>query len=98
MSVYRDRLQAARRRGSAAHDAMEKWVARPATAPDDTPVAVLESHARELRESREVLRDLYREHGNRDDIEQALNESETFHRNLGLSIRDKPELGDEEIE
>ena len=91
MSIYRDELEAAKRQGRAAHEAMEQWVARPADAPDETPASVLEGHARDLRASRERLRDLYHAHGNRDDIMQALDESEAFHRGLGLSIRDKPE-------
>lgn len=96
MSIYRDQLLAAQRQGRAARDAMEKWVSRPAEAADDTPASVLEAHARDLRESRERLRALYSEHGNRDDIMQALEESETFHRGLGLSIRDKPDLPEDE--
>ena len=93
MSIYRDELESAKRQGRAAHEAMEQWVARPADAPDDTPASVLEEHARALRASREKLRELYYAHGNRDDIMQALDESEAFHRGLGLSIRDKPEAG-----
>ncbi|MFN2527438.1 MAG: hypothetical protein ABR584_01815 [Candidatus Baltobacteraceae bacterium] len=96
MSVYRDELLAAQRAGRAAHEAMEKWVSRPADAPDDTPAAVLEGYARDLRASRERLRELYGEHGNRDDIMAALEENEAYHRLLGLSIRDKPELDTEE--
>ncbi len=96
MSVYRDELLAAQRAGRAAHQAMEKWVSRPAGAADDTPGAVLERHARDLRTSREHLRRLYSEHGNRDDIMAALEENESYHRLLGLSIRDKPELDTEE--
>ena len=74
---------------------MEQWVARPPDSTDVTPAAVLEGHARELRESRERLRALYSEHGNRDDIVDALEESERFHRSLGLSIRDKPDVGED---
>ena len=96
MSIYRDELESAKQQGRAAHDAMEQWVARPADAPDDTPAAVLEGHARTLRASRERLRELYAAHGNRDDIMQALDESEALHRGLGLSIRDKPEIGAED--
>ncbi len=96
MSVYRDELLAAQRAGRAAHEAMEKWVSRPADAPDDTPGAVLEAHARDLRASRERLRTLRSDHGNRDDIMAALEENEAYHRLLGLSIRDKPELESDE--
>jgi hypothetical protein len=100
MSVYRDELLAAERQGSAAHDAMEKWISRAPGAPD-TPGAVLEGYARDLRESRERIRTLLSEHGNRDDIMQALANSEGYHRGLGLSIKDKPDLEpdpDEETE
>ncbi len=96
MSVYREELLAAQRAGCAAHEAMEKWVSRPAEAPDDTPGAVLEGHARDLCGSRERLRHLYSDNGNRDDIMAALEENEALHRLLGLSIRDKPELDTEE--
>jgi hypothetical protein len=34
---------------------------------------------------------LLADHGNRDDIMEALAKSEGYHRSLGLSIRDKPE-------
>jgi len=71
---------------------MELWVSRPAEAHDDTPGAVLEGYARDLRESREQLLQLLADHGNRDDIMEALAKgSEGYHRSLGLSIRDKPE-------
>jgi hypothetical protein len=79
---------------------MERWVSRPPDAPD-IPGAVLESYAQDLRESRERLRKLLSDHGNRDDIIQALAKSEAYHRRLGLSIRDKPDVEpdpDEEIE
>ena len=75
----------------AAYGAMEAWVSRPADAPE-IPGAILEGHAKQLRESRERIRNLLSEHGNRDDIVEALAKSETYHRSLGLSIRDKPEL------
>ncbi|HEY1975110.1 MAG TPA: hypothetical protein VGG89_01015 [Candidatus Baltobacteraceae bacterium] len=96
MSAYRDELQAAERLGLAAYEAMERWVSRPPDATDDTPGAVLEGYARDLRESRERLRKLLADHGIRDDIEQALAKSEQYHRSLGLSIRDKPEPIEEE--
>lgn len=70
-------------------------MSRPADAADDTPGAVLEKHARDLRASRERLRELYSQHGNRDDIMAALEENEAYHRLLGLSIRDKPEAHSE---
>lgn len=100
MSVYRDELVAAERQGSAAHEAMERWVNRALGTPD-TPGAVLEGYARDLRESRERIRKLLSEHGNRDDIMQALAKSEAYHRGLGLSIKDKPDAEpdpDQEVE
>jgi hypothetical protein len=84
-------LLAAESQGLAAYGAMEAWVSRPADAPE-IPSAILEGHAKQLRESRERIRNLLSEHGNRDDIVEALAKSETYHRSLGLSIRDKPEL------
>ncbi|HTV91226.1 MAG TPA: hypothetical protein VMG98_00770, partial [Verrucomicrobiae bacterium] len=63
----------------------------------DVPGAVLEAHAKNLRESREHLRRLLREQGVRDDIEAALATNEEYHRALGLSIRDKPDPDDEAI-
>lgn len=92
LSIYKDELQAAEQQGSAAYNAMEAWVSRPADAPDDTPGAVLEGYARDLRQSRERIRTLLSEHGNRDDIVEALANSEAYHRALGLSIKDKPEI------
>ncbi len=91
---YRDELHAAEKQGKDAHDAMEAWVARPLDAPD-VPGEVLEGYARDLRESRERLQGLLREQGVRDDIEAALVANETYHRSLGLTIRDKPELEDD---
>jgi signal transduction protein with GAF and PtsI domain len=91
MSVYRDELLDAMRNGLAAYEAMERWVSRPPETHDDLPGAVLEGYARDLRESRERLLKMLAGHGNRDDIVEALAESERFHRSLGLSIRDKPE-------
>ena len=94
---YRDELADARRQGKAAHDAMEVWVSRPLDAPD-VPGEVLEGHARQLRESRERLKELIREQGVRDDIEAALAENEAYHRSLGLSIPDKPDPVDGEAD
>jgi hypothetical protein len=91
MSVYNEELESARRQGREAHDAMEAWVSAPPDAPE-VPGAVLEGYARKLRDSRERLRKLREEHGERDDIAAALIESEEFHRALGLTIRDKPDL------
>jgi hypothetical protein len=96
MSVYRDELFDAKRIGLAAYEAMARWVTRPPEAHDDVPGAVLEGYAWDLRESRERLLQLLAGHGNRDDIVQALAESERYHRSLGLSIRDKPEPIEEE--
>ena len=89
--MYRDELLDAERQGLAAYNAMEEWVSRPADAPE-VHGAVLEGYAKQLRESRERLRTLLSEQGNRDDIVEALARSETYHRSLGLSIRDKPDL------
>ena len=94
MSTYRDELAEAKRRGKVAYDAMEAWVSRPLDAPE-VPGEVLESYARELRESRERIKQLIREQGTRDDIEAALNQNEEYHRSLGLSIRDKPDPVDD---
>jgi hypothetical protein len=91
MSVYRDELLDAERQGLAAYEAMERWVSRSPDAENDTTGAVLEGYARELRESREGLRNLLADHGNRDDIVEALAKNERYHRNLGLSIPDMPE-------
>lgn len=91
MSIYNNELQDARRQAREAYDAMEAWVSGPLDAPE-VPGAVLEAYARKLRESRERLRRLREEHGERDDIAAALSESEEFHRSLGLTIRDKPDL------
>lgn len=87
MSSYKDELAEAERQGKAAHDAMEAWVSRPLDAPG-APGEVLEGHAHELRASRERIRQLIREQGNRDDIEAALSANEKYHRSLGLGIRD----------
>ena len=90
---YRDELAAAEDQGKVAYDAMEAWVSRPLDAPD-VPGAVLERHAKDLRESRERIQRLLREEGVRDDIEAALAANERYHRSLGLSIRDQPEPND----
>lgn len=91
MSIYRDELLDAQRQGSAAHAAMEAWVSGPLDAPE-VPGAILEGYARTLRQSRERIRKLVADHGERDDIASALAENEEFHRSLGLSMRDKLEL------
>lgn len=95
--MYRDELLDAERQGLAAYNAMEEWVSRPADAPE-VPGAVLEGWAKQLRESRERLRKLLSEHGERDDISGALARSETYHKSLGLSIRDKPDQPEAEEE
>jgi hypothetical protein len=92
--MYRDELADAERQGNVAHDAMEAWVSRPLGAPD-VPGKALEAHANALRESRERILRLLRDEGVRDDIEAALARNEAYHRSLGLSIKDKPEPGDE---
>jgi hypothetical protein len=93
-SVYRDELAAAEAQGKAAYDAMEAWLSRPLDAPD-VPGEVLEAHAKALRDCRERIRHLLTEQGVRDDLEAALARNEEYHRSLGLSIRDKPELPDD---
>jgi acyl-CoA reductase-like NAD-dependent aldehyde dehydrogenase len=90
---YRESVARARRRGQAAHDAMDAWLSRPLDEPG-APGDVLEAYAKELRESREELRRLLSEQGVRDDIEAALKENEAFHRSLGLSMRDLPDPPD----
>jgi hypothetical protein len=97
VSAYGDELAAAELRAREAHQAMEAWLSRPLDAPD-VPGAVLENHAKTLRESREMLRRLLSEHGVRDDIAAALEKSEFYHRSLGLSIKDKPEPLDDDGE
>ena len=97
MSGYREELAQALRQGRTAHDAMEAWVSRPLGAPD-VPGEVLEGHARDLRESRERIRQLIRREGVGDDLEAALAQSEAYHRSLGLSIRDKPEPPEDEAD
>ena len=92
---YRDELRDAQEQGKAAYEAMEAWVSRPLDAPD-VPGEVLEGYARELRTSRERIQRLLREEGVRDDIEAALLTNETYHRSLGLSIKDLPEPAGEE--
>jgi hypothetical protein len=95
--TYKDELADAERQGKAAYDAMEAWVSRPLDAAD-VAGAVLEAHAKTLRESRERLRCLLSDEGVRDDIEAALARNEEYHRALGLSIRDKPEPLEDESE
>jgi hypothetical protein len=94
VSSYKDELAAAEREGRLAYDAMEAWVSRPLGAPD-VPAATLEGYARALRGSRERLLRLLREQGIRDDISAALAASEAYHKALGLSIKDMPELDDD---
>lgn len=93
--TYRDELRDAERQGKAACEAMEAWVSRPLDAPD-VPGDVLEGYAKDLRESRERIRALLLEQGTRDDIEAALAANEDYHRSLGLTIRDKPDVVDDE--
>ena len=92
--TYKDELADADAKGKAAHDAMEAWISRPLDAPD-VPGNVLEAHAKALRDSRDRIKQLLSEQGIRDDIEAALARNEAYHRSLGLSIRDKPELAEE---
>ncbi|HVA27315.1 MAG TPA: hypothetical protein VNF68_04000 [Candidatus Baltobacteraceae bacterium] len=94
---YRDVVAAAEQQGRVAFDAMEAWVSRPLGAPD-IPVPVLEGYARDLRESRERLRQLLAQEGIRDEIESALARNTEYHRSLGLSIKDQPELDEMESE
>ncbi|HKE36582.1 MAG TPA: hypothetical protein VKB39_04075 [Candidatus Baltobacteraceae bacterium] len=90
MSTYKAELADAERIGQEAHDAMEEWVSRPLDAAS-VPGAVLEAHAKALRESRERILALLRREGVRDDLEAALARNEQLHRSLGLSVRDKPD-------
>ncbi len=96
MSAYGGELAAAEQQGQAAFEAMDAWLSRPLDGPD-VAGAVLEGYARDLRASRERIRALIAENGVRDDLEAALERSETYHRSCGLSIKDKPEFepGDE---
>ncbi len=91
MAGYKDELGAAEEQGKSAHQAMDAWLSRPLDA-SDVPGVILEGYARDLRESRERIQRLLREEGVRDDIEAALLANETYHRSLGLSIRDKPDV------
>ena len=91
MSAYGEELAAAERQALAAFEAMDAWLSRPLDGPD-VAGAVLEGYARDLRESRERIRALVAEYGVRDDLEAALERSEVYHRSLGLSIKDKPEI------
>ncbi len=90
MAHYSDELAEAERQGRDAHDAMEAWLSRPIDAPE-VPAKVLEAHARTLRESRERLRRLHAQEGERDDIAAALTRNAEYHRALGLSVRGEPE-------
>ncbi|HET9029645.1 MAG TPA: hypothetical protein VFN49_05665 [Candidatus Aquilonibacter sp.] len=94
MSSYKEELAEAERQGKMAYEAMEEWVSRPLDAAG-APGAVLETHAKALRGSRERIRALLRQEGVRDDIEAALARNEHYHRSLGLSIRD---IADEDTE
>ncbi len=94
---YRDVVAQAEQQGRVAFDAMEAWVSRPLGAPD-VPGPVLEGYARDLRESRERLRQLLAQEGIRDEIEVALAKNTEYHQSLGLSIKDLPELDDSEGE
>jgi hypothetical protein len=91
LSAYGDELAAAEQQALAAFEAMDAWLSRPLDAPD-VAGAVLEGYAKDLRESRERIRALIAENGIRDDLEAALERSEVYHRSLGLSIKDKPEI------
>jgi hypothetical protein len=91
VSAYDDELAAAEQQGLAAYEAMEAWLGRPLDGPD-VAGAVLEGYAKDLRASRERIRALIAEYGVRDDIEAALERSETYHRSVGLSVKDKPDF------
>lgn len=97
MSAYGEELAQAEQQALAAFEAMDAWLSRPLDGPD-VAGAVLEGYAKNLRESRERIRTLIAEHGVRDDLEAALERSEVYHRSLGLSIKDKPEIESEEEE
>ena len=74
---------------------METWLGRPLDAPGASG-AVLEAHAKELRESRTRLRALIAAHGERPDLTLALAQNEDYHRRLGLSRPDKPATDEED--
>ena len=95
MSAYGEELAAAEQQALAAFEAMDAWLSRPLDAPD-VAGAVLEGYAKDLRESRERVRALIAENGVRDDLEAALERSETYHRSLGLTIKDKPNVEPED--
>lgn len=90
MSVYGEELAAAELQGLAAFEELDAWASRPLDAPDVSG-AVLEGLALQLRRSRERLSKLLGEHGIRDDIAAALERNEEYHRQLGLSVRDRPD-------
>jgi hypothetical protein len=94
--MYRKELAAAEEQGAQAYDAMEGWVSR--LGAPEVPGAVLEGYARDLRESRERIKQLVRDQGIRDDLEEALARNAERHRALGLTIRDEvdPQTGEHE--
>ncbi|MBV8491764.1 MAG: hypothetical protein JO199_14655 [Candidatus Eremiobacteraeota bacterium] len=87
MSVYAAELEAAERQERAAYEAMEAWLNRPLDAPGLSG-AQLEGYARDLRASRERLRELLNAHGKNDDLRAALARNEERHRSVGLTVRD----------
>jgi hypothetical protein len=95
VSAYGEELAAAEQQALAAFEAMDAWLSRPLDGPD-VAGAVLEGYARDLRESRERIRALIAEYGVRDDLEAALERSEVYHRSLGLTIKDKPDIEPDE--
>lgn len=88
MSECEDELRAAARRGLAAHDALEAWLNRPPGALSESSAAVLEAHAKTLREIREGLQALRERYGDRTDIVDALAVNAAYHADLGLQIVD----------
>ncbi len=90
MKEHERELADAERQGQAAHAAMDAWLNRAVDAPE-TPAALLEEYARELRESRARIRRIADALGQRDEIERALVRNAEYHRSLGLSIKDETE-------
>ena len=85
-SEYGNELQEAERAGRAAYDVMNAWLDRPIDAPNDTPPAVLEAHARGLRQSRARICALIERHGEQPDLTAALASNAGYHERLGLRL------------
>lgn len=86
---YENELRDAQLRGREAHDAMNAWLDRPFDAPNDTPPAVLEGHARTLRRCRERIEALVERYGEQPDLTAALAWNTGAHERLGLRIEEQ---------